>query len=676
MVSIENQISISLAPSSTSSYEALQGKYYLRETIGTGGFAKVKLAYHVLTGEKCAIKILDKRRLGDDLPRVKTEIAAMKELCHQHICKLYEVIETEKYYFLVIEYCPNGELFDYIVAKDKLDESEARHLFRQVVSAVAFIHENGYAHRDLKPENLLLDDQQNIKLIDFGLCAKPEGGMNHQLLTCCGSPAYAAPELIDGQTYFGAAVDVWSMGVMLYALLCGFLPFDDDNLSSLYQKVKAGKYEKPYWLSSASVKVLNDILQVHPMRRISTGELLSHPWIIQDYEEPVPWQSQFNRNNLDEDCITTMAIHEGISKQRMKSIISQWNYDYHTATYLLLLQKKISNRPIRLQLTSRPKLSQSTFEQPLPLTPYRARTKTSEYGEFESSLNTPSTRPVNVKPITTAKEEDKENFVLPRVRGKNKGRKNCDTSRRTASSNDAEISVFSTPMAKLIRAPPPPPPVFDAVDLPKTPVAKLCKPGSNGYGLAQDFTPIKSLTEYEGSGLSPSRSYDSALDNIKTIEKQTTPVREKTKSVDGSLHEAHFDHLQQFSAKKKSKKLGGSLEKMLNLLTPKKSSKGGKDEPKKTKAQNNISLLSSYNPDLVFQGIVKTLKERGIKYAQQGWTIRVMMSDDWGKLHLAFDLEVCQHSKSGAVAVRRKRVKGDSWHYKKYCEDILKQVGI
>ncbi|XP_014676706.1 PREDICTED: maternal embryonic leucine zipper kinase-like, partial [Priapulus caudatus] len=159
---------------SSSSYSVLDGLYTLHETIGTGGFAKVKLGVHCLTGERVAVKIMDKKSLGHDLPRVKLEIAAMKELHHQHICRLYQVIETDEKIFMMLEYCPGGELFDYIVSKDRLKENEARFFLRQIISALAFIHDVGYAHRDLKPENLLLDEDQNLKLIDFGLCAKPQ----------------------------------------------------------------------------------------------------------------------------------------------------------------------------------------------------------------------------------------------------------------------------------------------------------------------------------------------------------------------------------------------------------------------------------------------------------------------------------------------------------------------
>ncbi|XP_012939018.1 maternal embryonic leucine zipper kinase isoform X2 [Aplysia californica] len=330
-------------------YPELKGLYHLRETIGSGGFAKVKLAYHALTGEKVAVKIMDKRQLGPELPRVTTEIAAMKELCHHHICKLFQVIETETRFYLILEYCPEGELFDYIVSKDRLEEDEARIFFRQIVAAVAYIHDVGFAHRDLKPENLLLDEEQNIKLIDFGLCAKPKGGMSSYLATLCGSPAYAAPELIAGKQYLGSEVDQWSMGVLLYALLCGFLPFDDENISQLYKKIKHGTYSSPEWLSEESKELIAHLLQVDPKRRITIPDLLQHEWLTHGFNVPIEWQSKYKKN-LDDDCVIELSVHHGKKRVDMEDEIQEWKYDYLTATYFLLLEKKRKGKPVRLLL--------------------------------------------------------------------------------------------------------------------------------------------------------------------------------------------------------------------------------------------------------------------------------------------------------------------------------------
>jgi maternal embryonic leucine zipper kinase len=216
--------------------------FVIRETIGSGGFAKVKMARHKMTSEKVAIKIMDKAHLlkTDDLKRVPQEIASLKVLQHPNISRLFQVLETEDKYFLVLEHAPGGELFDYIVTRDRLKEGEARMFFRQIVAAVAFCHSKGIAHRDLKPENLLLDANKNIKLIDFGLVSRPANLATTRLTTCCGSAAYAAPELIRGEPYLGAPADIWSLGILLYALLCGFLPFDDENTQRLYRLIQRG----------------------------------------------------------------------------------------------------------------------------------------------------------------------------------------------------------------------------------------------------------------------------------------------------------------------------------------------------------------------------------------------------------------------------------------------------
>lgn len=294
----------------------------------------------------------------------------MKNLRHQHICQLMQVIETEEKIFMVLEvfilfilllnnsftiifvsikYCPGGELFDYIVAKDRLSESEARFFFRQIISALAYIHSKGYAHRDLKPENLLLDDNQCLKLIDFGLCAKPKGGMENLLQTCCGSPAYAAPELICGKSYLGAEADLWSMGVLLYALLCGYLPFDDDNINMLYKKIQTGKYDIPAWLSQDSIQLLNDLLQIDPKKRITMQQLVFHPWVLKGYSSSVDWQTRYYFKDLDREALGEIALFFNKTLKDISDHILLWNYDFITATYFILLFMKMQGRPPKIK---------------------------------------------------------------------------------------------------------------------------------------------------------------------------------------------------------------------------------------------------------------------------------------------------------------------------------------
>uniref|UniRef100_A0A3P9NJM9 Maternal embryonic leucine zipper kinase n=1 Tax=Poecilia reticulata TaxID=8081 RepID=A0A3P9NJM9_POERE len=412
-------------------------KYYeLYETIGSGGFAKVKLGRHLLTGEKVAIKIMNKKDLGDDLPRVKVEIAAMKNLSHQHVCRLYHVIETSTQIFMVLEYCPGGELFDYIIAKDKLSEQETRVFFRQIVSAMAYVHSQGYAHRDLKPENLLIDADRNLKLIDFGLCAKPKGGLGYELMTCCGSPAYAAPELIQGKAYIGSEADVWSMGVLLFALLCGYLPFDDDNCMILYRKIMRGKYDNPQWLSPGSVILLNQMMQVDPKRRLTVRQLLDHPWVMKDYNSPVEWLSRQPVAYIDEDCITEMAVNMKRSREStmcrlIDLTFQQWKYDQVTATYLLLLSKKQKGKPVRLRPEVR-LCEDSPLHQGLQVT---CRTRPAIF-RISQNVFTPTTGSSVTPQHRERKERDQENkenigdekgvdvFALPHPRTPASSKKN------------------------------------------------------------------------------------------------------------------------------------------------------------------------------------------------------------------------------------------------------------
>jgi 5'-AMP-activated protein kinase catalytic alpha subunit len=195
---------------------------------------------------------------------------------HPHIIRLYEVVETANDIYVVMEYVKSGELFDYIVEKGRLMEDEARHFFQQIISGVEYCHRNMVVHRDLKPENLLLDSRANVKIADFGLSNVMRDG--HFLKTSCGSPNYAAPEVISGRLYAGPEVDVWSCGVILYALLCGSLPFDDENIPNLFKKIKGGIYTLPSHLSPGARDLIPRMLLVDPLKRITIPEIRQHPW--------------------------------------------------------------------------------------------------------------------------------------------------------------------------------------------------------------------------------------------------------------------------------------------------------------------------------------------------------------------------------------------------------------
>lgn len=231
-----------------------------------------------MTGHKVAVKILNKakiKQLGME-EKVQREINILHLCTHPHIIRLYEVIDTPTDIFLVNEYVSGGELFDYIVSKGRLSSDEARNFFHQIVSGVEYCHFQKIVHRDLKPENLLLDSNLNIKIADFGLSNLMRDG--DFLRTSCGSPNYAAPEVISGHLYAGPEVDVWSCGVILYALLCGSLPFDDESIPNLFKKIKSGMYSLPSHLSQLARNLIPRMLEVDPMKRITIPEIRLHPW--------------------------------------------------------------------------------------------------------------------------------------------------------------------------------------------------------------------------------------------------------------------------------------------------------------------------------------------------------------------------------------------------------------
>jgi carbon catabolite-derepressing protein kinase len=264
------------------------GQYTIVKTLGEGSFGKVKLATHQVSGQKVALKIINRKRLvtRDMAGRIEREIQYLQLLRHPHIIKLYTVITTPTEIIMVLEYA-GGELFDYIVNNGRLQEDKARKFFQQIVCAVEYCHRHKIVHRDLKPENLLLDDQYNVKIADFGLSNIMTDG--NFLKTSCGSPNYAAPEVISGKLYAGPEVDVWSCGVILYVLLVGRLPFDDEYIPTLFKKIAAGNYSIPSYLSPGAVSLIKKMLMVNPVHRITIGEIRMDPWFTTDlpaYLEP------------------------------------------------------------------------------------------------------------------------------------------------------------------------------------------------------------------------------------------------------------------------------------------------------------------------------------------------------------------------------------------------------
>ncbi|KAL3640546.1 SNF1-related protein kinase catalytic subunit alpha kin10 [Castilleja foliolosa] len=312
--------------------------YRVGKTLGHGSFGKVKIAEHIRTGHKVAIKILNRRRMKspDMEEKVRREIKICRLFVHPHVIRLYEVIETPSDIYVVMEYVPRGELFDYIVEKGRLHEDEAHRFFQQIISGVEYCHRNMVVHRDLKPENLLLDLKGNVKIADFGLSNIMRDG--HFLRTSCGSPNYAAPEVVSGKLYAGPEIDIWSCGVILYALLCGSLPFDDENIPNLFKKIKSGLYTLPSHLSPGARDLIPRMLIVDPMKRITTREIRQHTWFkvnLPRYLAVTPPNATEHLKKLDDEIIQEVITMGFDSNHLIESLKNRLQNDATVAYYLL-----------------------------------------------------------------------------------------------------------------------------------------------------------------------------------------------------------------------------------------------------------------------------------------------------------------------------------------------------
>uniref|UniRef100_A0A7N4PMW1 Serine/threonine-protein kinase SIK3 n=1 Tax=Sarcophilus harrisii TaxID=9305 RepID=A0A7N4PMW1_SARHA len=336
------------------------GNYRLLKTIGKGNFAKVKLARHVLTGKEVAVKIIDKTQLNSSsLQKLFREVRIMKVLNHPNIGETPELSHD-----LSCPLSPSGEVFDYLVAHGRMKEKEARAKFRQIVSAVQYCHQKFIVHRDLKAENLLLDADMNIKIADFGF--SNEFTFGTKLDTFCGSPPYAAPELFQGKKYDGPEVDVWSLGVILYTLVSGSLPFDGQNLKELRERVLRGKYRIPFYMSTDCENLLKKFLILNPSKRGTLEQIMKDRWMnvgheedeLKPYVEPLPDYKDPRR--------TELMVSMGYTREEIQDSLVGQKYNEVMATYLLLGYKSSELEGETITLKPRPSAELTNSSAPSP----------------------------------------------------------------------------------------------------------------------------------------------------------------------------------------------------------------------------------------------------------------------------------------------------------------------
>ncbi|OWZ21766.1 5'-AMP-activated protein kinase, catalytic subunit [Phytophthora megakarya] len=422
------------------------GEYVLGETIGKGTFGKVKLGLHLLTGEKVAVKILEKKRivLAADVERVAREIKILKRNRHQNVIQLYEVIDSPDRIFLIMEHVDGGEMFEYIVSHHRIRETEAAFLFRQIVDGLAYLHSNEVTHRDLKPENLLLqsshlhstrqqqEDQPNaallVKIVDFGLSNTHDGG--RLLRTACGSPCYAAPEMIQGRLYRGPIADMWSLGVVLFAMVCGFLPFEDSNTNLLYKKILSANYKMPTFLSANVQDLIRHILETDPDKRYNVDKIRQHPWLAGVQTPDLPGYDVDGDATIEEikqrrELVLGQLDSLGLSKDEVQLALSKKSFNRFTASYYLLDNKlqrimrsrviatfaKGNNRPLRREKnTNSDDKRQEPAVRPGGSLPESGRTASGKNTDIPRHQNS-SSRGVEESPRSRANSQHQQQYA-------------------------------------------------------------------------------------------------------------------------------------------------------------------------------------------------------------------------------------------------------------------------
>jgi 5'-AMP-activated protein kinase catalytic alpha subunit len=320
------------------------GDYLIYDLLGSGTFAKCYTGMHIPTNERVAIKVIDKRELYEDelnKNRLLSEIEILKKIRHKNIIKLYEIMETPSSIYLVMEYCNTGELFDYIVSKDVLSEKQACVFFQNIIDALSYLHSLNIAHRDVKPENILLDTTSktiNCKLIDFGLSKEYE--KNKLLQTPCGTSSYAPPEMHRNEKYDGILSDVWSSGVLLYSMVCGFLPFNERNEEDNVKNILKGNYSFPEdELSPELIDLIKHLLDTNTKTRYNLQQIKKHPWFNLVPKEEIPgFILGYHRIPIDQKVIKNCEYY-GYNKDEVIDSVKKNKYDKNSACYYIIVKK-------------------------------------------------------------------------------------------------------------------------------------------------------------------------------------------------------------------------------------------------------------------------------------------------------------------------------------------------
>ena len=443
--------------------------YEIKETIGKGTFSVVKLGVNKITNEKVAIKILKKKKMQrtKDKSRLEREISILKRLHHINVIKIHKISEEQDNYFIVMEYCENGELFNYIVARQRLSEEETAYFFYQLINGLDYIHHKNIVHRDLKPENLLLSQGNILKIVDFGLSNYyyPEGKL---LSTPCGSPCYASPEMVCGNKYNGFRIDVWSCGIIIFAMICGYLPFEDPNNEILFKKIMKCKVDYPVNLSDDVLDIMNKIIVPDPNKRINIEQIKRHPFYLKGKNEfekkhkDLVDQVEFDINKIDnndiedynndiEDDIVFNVnynnyghhnIDLNIKKSKSSNLLKNENIDLNynkNDLYLLQIKKRLQKLQLEKNIINKENINNSVKHNENTHIKNNDKIKEviSKKFKINNDINKLITNKIKIKEIKNQTEENSNNNSS--IKNKENVKKNIY--------NSNDLVNFNTPLS-------------------------------------------------------------------------------------------------------------------------------------------------------------------------------------------------------------------------------------
>jgi len=627
------------------------------------------------------------------------EVRILKSLNHPHITRLYEVIDTPQEVFLIMEYAEGGELFDYLVGHGRMKEKDARKHFRQIISAVDFCHTRHVIHRDLKAENLLLDLDLNAKIADFGFSNNFEDGK--PLSTWCGSPPYAAPELFQGKEYFGPEVDIWSLGVVLYVLVCGALPFDGSTLAALRQRVLSGKFKVPFFMSHDCEQVIKRMLTVEASQRITLEEIKQDKWFNEGFE-PLgdPNEAEIIVTPQQHTAIIRRMEEIGIPRAVTEKTLESQSFDHIWATYYLIAD----------QLTLRTPLESAPA--PVSLTPSPAALVAGAAAPETANIPAPAATRTPVKrpssgsqqPVTISISSPEGHLVTdssprttspPAADVPEKSRK---VRRHTVNTQVDVIQVRKDMATKraskidLVTTSPPESPVTPVVA-----VAGSLQPSekdSPGPAVSGDYVPIprnkkdrrvraislstqRPATVYSVASSFPSSSSSSTgstTEEASSASSATASYSTNAPAVSSPLNpnasvSPPISRSLKFQPPPRRVSFKDRFKKTLGMPL-KEESEPKEIEPKTVRFHFSVSTTSSKPANELVLEVERVLAMYTVAFERENFLFLA------NKANVAFEIEICKLPRLTLNGLKFKRLAGDSWAYKNLCSEMISKMRL